>query len=192
MTDAELIQIVGLAVAAVEQRSGAWIACRPGCTDCCIGAFTISLPDASRLRRGLAELEERDPERARAVRDRARDWWRRLSPEFPGDASTGWLDESEEAEARFDGFAEEEPCPALDPRTGTCDLYTSRPLTCRVFGPAMRLGRDAVGACELCYRGATAEEVAACAAILDTDALEAELAPAMSGGKTVIAAALVL
>ena len=192
MNDAELIQIVDRAVAAAEQRSGPWIACRPGCMDCCIGAFAISLPDASRLRRGLAELEERDPERARAVRDRARDWWGRLSREFPGDTATGRLEESEEAEARFDGFAGEEPCPVLDPRTGTCDLYASRPLTCRVFGPAMRLGGDAVGACELCYQGAAAEEVAACAVALDTDALEAELEPAMGGGRTVIAAALLL
>ena len=190
MNDRALVQIVDLAMAGAERRSGEWIACRPGCTECCIGAFAISRLDAWRLRRGLADLEERDPERARRVLERARDWSLRLAPEFPGDAATGLLDESAEAQARFDEFAGEEPCPALDPQAGTCDLYASRPLTCRIFGPAVRLGEDAVGACELCYRGASDEEIAACAVTVDADALEAELAPGMSGGKTVVAFAL--
>ena len=44
-------------------------------------------------------------------------------------------------------------------------------LTCRTFGPAIRSG-GAVGICELCFPGATEEEIAGCAVELDADALE--------------------
>jgi Fe-S-cluster containining protein len=62
----------------------------------------------------------------------------RLSLEFPGDPDTGLLDEGDEAEHRFETFANDEPCPMLDPQTGLCELYESRPMTCRVFGPPVR------------------------------------------------------
>jgi hypothetical protein len=42
---------------------------------------------------------------------------------------------------------------------GLCDLYEWRPVTCRVFGPAVRWSSVAVGACELCYQGATDEQI---------------------------------
>jgi Fe-S-cluster containining protein len=190
MNDAALIQIVDRAMAEAQCKSGAWIACRPGCAHCCIGAFPISRLDAWRLRCGLVELDDRDPGRAGRVRVRAREWSARQAPYFPGDAATGLLEETVEAEARFERFADHEPCPALDPDTGTCDLYAWRPLTCRTFGPAVRLGGGAVGACELCYRGATDEEIAACEVTVDVEALEAGLAPEMAGGKTVVAFAL--
>jgi hypothetical protein len=36
-------------------------------------------------------------------------------------------------------------------------------MTCRLFGPAVRVEGGAVGACELCYQGASDEEIAECA-----------------------------
>jgi hypothetical protein len=59
-------------------------------------------------------------------------------------------------------------------------------MICRVFGPAVRDG-DAVSACELCYQGATEEEITACAVVVDPEGLEAKLAPA---GSTTVAATL--
>jgi Fe-S-cluster containining protein len=106
---------------------------------------------------------------------------------FPGDAATGMLDEAREED--FADFADDAPCPALDPGTGLCDLYAARPLTCRTFGPAVRATEDgAVGACELCYDGASDEEIAASAIVLDTDALEAPLLS--ETGRTIVAFAL--
>jgi Fe-S-cluster containining protein len=99
----------------------------------------------------------------------------RLRGEFPGDLETGLLAESDEAEARFEDFANDEPCPALDPQTQTCDLYASRPMTCRVFGPAVRGADGAVGACELCYQGASDEQIAECAVEMDPDDTESPL-----------------
>lgn len=140
---------------------------------CCVGVFAINELDAARLQSGLAKLERADPERARRVRQRARKSVARLRRGFPGNSRTGILDESESAQERFADFANDEPCPALDPHTGLCDLYDSRPMTCRVFGPAVRT-EDGIGACELCYRGASEDEITALAITPDPDDLEAE------------------
>jgi Fe-S-cluster containining protein len=172
--DQALIQIVDAALAEAARRSGEWLVCRPGCTQCCIGVFPINQLDAARLQRGLADLEERAPQRADGVRERARESVARLAPDFPGDPVSGVLDESDEAAARFSDFANEEPCPALDAETGNCELYESRPMTCRVFGPPVR-SEEGLGVCELCYHGASDKEIAACEVTPDPDDLESTL-----------------
>ncbi|MGC2060026.1 MAG: YkgJ family cysteine cluster protein [Candidatus Sulfotelmatobacter sp.] len=189
--DQALIQIVDSALADVTVRSGNWLVCRPGCTQCCIGAFPINQLDAARLRRGLAELELSVPARAEAVRARARDAVARLSPDFPGDPESGLLDEGGDAESRFSEFANDEPCPVLDPVTGNCELYDSRPMTCRVFGPPVR-SDDGLGVCELCFQGATDNEIAACEMKPDPEDLESALLEELEKaterrGKTIIA-----
>jgi Fe-S-cluster containining protein len=180
--DQKLIQIVDAALADVTRRSGDWLVCRKGCTQCCIGAFPINQLDALRLQRGLAELQRSAPARAVHVRERACDAVKRLAADFPGDPATGILDEGEEAEEKFADFANDEPCPALDPETGGCELYESRPMTCRVFGPPVRSevqkevrNEDGLGVCELCFQGATDKEIASCEMTPDPDDLEAKL-----------------
>ena len=189
--DQELIQIVNVALAETTRRSGDWLVCRPGCTQCCIGVFAINQLDALRLRRGLVDLEKRAPERADRVRERAREAVVRLSPDFPGDPVSGLLEKREEASQRFADFANEEPCPALDPETGNCELYASRPMTCRVFGPPVR-SEDGLGICELCYHGASNEEIAACEMKPDPGDLESALVKEVeevtgTSGDTIIA-----
>jgi Fe-S-cluster containining protein len=190
--DAELVQIVDAAVADAARRSGSWLLCAPGCTQCCIGVFPISQLDAVRLRDGLAALDSTDPEHASALRQRARQSIARLTPDFPGDPRTGLLDEDRSAD--FEDFANDEPCPVLDPATGLCDLYAARPMTCRVFGPPLRT-EDGLGVCDLCFHGATPEEIAACEVHLDTDSLESSLTAEAEytnglAGNTVVAWAL--
>lgn len=172
--DRELIQIVDAALADASRRSGDWLACRPGCTQCCVGVFAIHQLDAVRLQQGLADLEKTDPQRARRIRERARDSVGRLSAAFPGDAKTGVLDEGPEAEERFAEFANDEPCPVLDPDTGLCELYEARPMTCRTFGPPVR-SEGGLGVCELCYHGASDEQIAACEMVADPEDLESKL-----------------
>jgi Fe-S-cluster containining protein len=151
-----LVAIVDAAVAEAVRLGGERIACRPGCCECCMGPFPIGGLDAQRLREGLAELEANEPARAGQVRERAR-------------TSTG---------------AEDEPCPALDPATGRCDLYAARPITCRIFGPPMRSNGGPVGLCELCFEGASEEEIADCAVEIP------ELAELDEGEETTVAQAL--
>ena len=172
--DSALIQIVDAAVADASRRSGEWLVCRPGCTQCCVGVFAINQLDAVRLQQGLAHLEKTDPQRARRIRERARASVERLTVEFPGNAETGVQDEGPEADHRFAEFANDEPCPVLDPETGLCDLYDARPMTCRTFGPPVR-AEGGLGVCELCFHGATDEQIAACEMVVDPDDLESKL-----------------
>ena len=192
--DNHLVQIIDAALADAARRSGDWLVCKPGCTQCCVGVFAIHQLDAARLQQGLEELTRNEPERAQSVRERARKSVERLTHGFPGDPVTGLLDPSEEAEALFEDFANDEPCAALDPATGLCDLYLHRPLTCRVFGPPVR-SEQGLGVCELCYHGATEEEIAACEMAVDPEGREAELLQEFeqsSGkhGRTLVAFAL--
>jgi len=184
--DSELIQIVDAALAEAVRRSGAWLACRPGCYECCIGPFAITQLDAVRLRAGLADLEARDPERASRVQHRAQASVERMRRECPADPLRNAIE--------HDHAAEDESCPALDPATGTCDLYAARPITCRTFGPAVRFGTDAVAICELCYQCASDTQIAACEVAIDPENLQADLlrqlAAAGQTGETVVAFAL--
>jgi Fe-S-cluster containining protein len=189
--DQALVQIVDSALADSARRSGEWLACSPGCTQCCIGVFPINSLDAARLREGLKSLEGSAPQRAARVRQRAREGVSRLAKEFPGDPTSGLLDESDEAERRFADFANDEPCPALDPETGLCELYESRPMTCRVFGPPVR-SEEGLGVCELCFQGATDQEIAACEMNPDPGDLESALVEELekatgARGQTIVA-----
>ena len=170
-----------------------WCA-NPGVRSAAWESFQSADSDAVRLRQGLDELEHRDPQRAAAVRVRVRDAIARLSPDFPGDAEAGILVEDTEAERRFEDFGNDEPCPVLDPATGMCSLYSSRPITCRSFGPPVR-SEGGLGVCELCYHGASDQQIAACEMSVDPDDLEAELLEELeraggSAGRTIIAFAL--
>jgi Fe-S-cluster containining protein len=185
--DQKLIQIVDAALAEAAHKSGPWLVCRPGCSQCCIGPFPVSQLDAERLRQGMLSLETSDPQRAARVRERARSSVARLAHDFPGHAETGILGEDEDALERFADFADDEPCPALDPATGMCDVYSSRPMTCRTFGPPVRSGEaNGLGVCELCYHGATDEQIAACEMVPDAEDLESKLSAEVesASGKT--------
>ena len=170
--DDTLIQIVDAALAEAAHRSGTWLLCRAGCAQCCLGEFSITPLDAVRLRRGLEDLDARDAERAARVRRRVR-----------------------EAVARPEPMADDDPCAALDPETGTCDLYAARPMTCRTFGPPVRTESGDLGVCELCFDGATEAEIAACEVEFDPQGLEPlllrELEKATGAcGETTVARAL--
>ena len=158
----DLIQIVTAAYTDAYTRGAPWLPCRAGCSQCCIGVFPIRQQDAARLRDGLATLTHTDPTRAARLRARVTAALARLDTWFPGDLLTGTLGDSYEDAILFEEFANDEPCPALDLDHGTCDLYESRPILCRTFGPPMRTEDDNLATCELCFIGATTEEIARC------------------------------
>ena len=70
-----------------------------------------------------------------------------MAPWFPGDPQSGLPECSDEAEARFCERFEALPCPSLDPASSRCDLYGSRPVTCRTFGPSVRFGGEDMPHC---------------------------------------------
>ncbi|MGD0482454.1 MAG: YkgJ family cysteine cluster protein [Terracidiphilus sp.] len=192
--DAELVQIMDASLAEAAGRAGAFLACRIGCTQCCHGAFAINALDVARLRAGMTELRATNPELAAEIEHRAHAWLADYGPSFPGDRNSGALGSSVEDQARFEDFADDAACPALDPATGRCDVYAWRPMTCRVFGPPVRAagedGAEGLGHCELCFIGATPAQVAACEMPVPHD-LEAELLDEIgSPAETVVAFAL--
>jgi Fe-S-cluster containining protein len=193
--DSQLVQIMDAALAEAARKAGPWLVCRLGCTQCCYGAFAISPLDALRLGEGVAELRAADPALAAEVERRARAWIAQHGAEFPGDQGTGVLGESAGERQRFEEFANEAACPALDPATGRCDVYAWRPMTCRVFGPPVRMdagsaGGEALGHCELCFVEASAAEVAACEMPVPTEMEATLLTEIEQKGETVVAYAL--
>jgi Fe-S-cluster containining protein len=193
--DRELVQIVNASLVRAAEQAGDWLVCRPGCTQCCHGAFAINQLDAVRLRTGMEALYAADPVAAVAIQERAWAWIAEYGAEFPGDRETGRLGDSDEERERFEDFATEAACPALDSATGLCGVYEWRPMTCRVFGPPIKMagdeGAEGLGHCELCFIGAAPEEVAACEMPVPHE-LEAEvLAELGAEGETVVAWAVV-
>jgi len=188
--DRQLLDTIAATMEEAARRSGEWLVCRPGCTECCIGPFAISQLDALRLRAGLAALAQKDPRRAAAVRERADAYVAAIAPLYPGDPASGELFDEDKLPPEMDEMA----CPALDPYTGCCDLYDARPVTCRTFGPVTRIGEQTLVACELCYVGATDQEMARCAVELDAEGLENKALDALEAegerGMTVVACAL--
>ncbi len=170
--DRALLRILDAAGEEAKRRSGAWLVCRPGCAECCLGPFPITRLDAWRLTEGVAALTRDDPARAAAVRarvsrdvDEQREW-------FPGDPATGWLADDEEPREAFWARFGSSACPALDPETLTCALYAWRPVSCRTYGPPVRLGGEDLTPCRLCFVGAPEGAVQACRVEPDPDGIE--------------------
>jgi Fe-S-cluster containining protein len=173
--DARLLRGVDATLADGARRAGDRLACRVGCTECCHGPFPITLLDARRLADGLRALRESQPARARAIAKRASREIRALQRGFPGDPATGRLSEDEAARERFFERHEARPCPVLDPRTGACALYEARPLTCRTYGPPVRVATENLPPCRLCFVGASPRTIARCRVTVDPGELEDRL-----------------
>jgi Fe-S-cluster containining protein len=173
--DGELLRVLEADLSRAAALAGPWLACRPGCDACCIGPFPVTRLDALRLRRGLATVERERPEIATRILARSRAAVRALEESFPGDVATGRLSDDEPAVEAFLDRHAHLACPALDPDTGTCDLYVWRPVSCRTFGPPVRFGTVSAPPCELCFRGAPADVLDRCRIEPDAGGLEARL-----------------
>jgi Fe-S-cluster containining protein len=194
--DYELVQIMDAAFADATRRAGEWLVCRPGCTQCCYGVFAINQLDVLRLREGMAVLRRNDPVLAAKIERRATAWVAEFGADFPGDPETGLLGESDEERGRFEGYANDAACPALDPATGRCDVYEWRPMTCRVFGPPVRTespdGESGLGHCELCYSGASAQQIADCEIQVPHEQEQRLVEGLAEKGETIVAYAVLL
>lgn len=193
--DRDLLTSVEGALSVGARRAGAELACRPGCSECCIGPFPINRLDAWRLEEGMTALTQRDPARAAAVRERARRAVEAGSGTFPGDATTGRLSGKEAAEDAFFDAQSSMPCPALDPATQTCDLYAHRPMACRTYGLPVTFGGENLPPCRLCFTHSTPETIESCRVTPDKHGIEAAILNRMrrDGGdesETIVAYAL--
>jgi Fe-S-cluster containining protein len=154
------------------RRAGRWLLCGPGCGDCCSGPFPITRLDARRLREGWLDLAASRPERAAAIRRRARRAVSALRERYPGDPATGRPGDDARALDRLLEAHAALRCPALDPRSERCELYAARPVACRTYGPPLSFGGEPVPPCPLCFRGADAATVERCRYAPDATGLE--------------------
>ena len=159
----------------IARRSGAWLRCGPGCSECCQGPFPITKLDALRLRNGWLALRASDPERAERIRRRARRTVSILRERYPGDPADGRPGDDVRALDRFLSLHEGLRCPALDPHSERCDLYEARPVACRTYGPPLRFAGEPAPHCPLCFRGAGAALVERCRYEPDPEGLEEAL-----------------
>ena len=194
--DAGLVEVLDSAVREGEVRAGAHLACRVGCTGCCIGPFDITALDAGRLLGGVAELARRRPAEAAAIAERASVQWSRSVAVFPGDPVTGVLSPEDAAREGFFARFADLPCPALDPASGACSVYTWRPLSCRTYGLPSRCGVRVLPPCPLSFVGAPATAVAAAAVEIDPEDREGRLLDTLAGegvaGDTTVCAVLAI
>ena len=172
MRDADLLRVLEASWSRAAALAGEHLACRPGCTPCCIGPFPITSLDAERLREGLRLLA---PDRRAEVLDRARADVAAMRGTFPGDRDAGVLGGDDDAIESFLSEHGERPCPVLDPASGTCVLYAHRPVSCRTFGPPTRIGGEDLPPCKLCFTTASPAEVERCRVEPDPDGIEEAL-----------------
>ncbi|MGE3154962.1 MAG: YkgJ family cysteine cluster protein [Nitrospiraceae bacterium] len=122
------------------------IPCGKGCHRCCIGPFAITRLDVERLQRGLRCLAVED---RRAIQDEAARQVSVMERAFPALRHSPSLDDWDDLD--IDSLVEQFaslPCPALRP-DGSCRVYETRPLTCRLMGIPTDDGEMARGACEV-------------------------------------------
>jgi Fe-S-cluster containining protein len=170
--DRQLLAVLDDRFRNAAARAGAWMACGPGCSECCHGPFPITRLDVERLRRGWVDLRAREGGRADAIRRRASEAVAVLKDGFPGRFDTGRLVDDEQALDRFFERHGAMPCPALDPVSGRCELYEARPIACRTYGPPISFGGEAAAPCRICFQGAGAEIVRRCRLTPDPEGLE--------------------
>jgi hypothetical protein len=195
-SDRTLLRGIARRLRAGEARAGRRFNCQPGCTECCVGPFPITSLDVLRLRRGLRTLRRCHPARARGLEQRAAGYLERIRGIFPGDVERGLMTTEAGTEERFLCECSDVPCPALDPDRRCCELYPYRPVSCRTFGPPVRIGEQSLPPCAKCVAGLTIEQVER--GRVDVDPLDREgellraLAPDQLGeGETLVVFALV-
>lgn len=181
--DSDLLRVLDEFWSEARARAGGHLACRAGCTECCLGPFPISALDVRRLQLGLATLRASRPDRAEAVVARARDAAARLGADLPLGA---------EAREAYLTAHTDLPCPALDPASGRCDLYEHRPTPCRTFGPPVRIGAQRLPPCRLCFRRANRDEIERARVEPDPEDLEGAILATLEDGdrETLVAHAL--
>ena len=171
--DQQLLQIVDAASAEAKIIAGDHLTCHPGCTPCCFGPFAITRLDAWRLQRGLQQLVATAPETVTGIRSRAATAKQIQADAFPSHRTETFLDETEERQ-HYDLFPDA-PCPALEPESGACLVYSWRPVACRTYGPPVRIAGDNLPACPLCFTHATTSEIDSARQQIDLEAVEQPL-----------------
>jgi Fe-S-cluster containining protein len=176
----EAASLADAAFAEAFAKADGSIVCEAGCDDCCRRPFAITQTDAERLRQGLRAASEAV---RGSIQRRARESWKRMAVDFPGEAERAIL--TRDADWRDWFFARHagEPCPVLDPEAGVCLLRSHRPVACRLYGPLLEVGGMRTDPCPKCFAGTSPEAI-------ESTLVRIDMPPGELGPETIIAAAI--
>ena len=125
-----LVAKVDTAFERVRERYPQEVCCRLGCSDCCHALFDLSLIEAMYIHTRFFEKMTEDQKTA--VLEKANRIDRQLA-RIKRDAAKSLAEGTPEATV-LERLAEMRvPCPLLN-EEGQCELYASRPITCRLYG----------------------------------------------------------
>jgi Fe-S-cluster containining protein len=123
----------------VRQQYPDCVACQPDCSDCCHALFDLSLVEALYINRQF--LEKVIGQRKIEVLDEANVTDRRLYRLKRNAFKAVDTGEKTEEQVLLEMATERVRCPLLN-KENRCDLYESRPITCRLYGvPTSFAGR---------------------------------------------------
>lgn len=123
----------------VQQEYSYCVVCKVGCADCCHALFDLTLIEAMFIKRQFdkiipAELRSEILERANKADRKVYQLKRKASKEYhDGKSENEILDDMARQRIR---------CPLLDSEN-KCELYESRPITCRLYGIPTVIGDKA-------------------------------------------------
>jgi Fe-S-cluster containining protein len=183
----QLVQIVDTAMAEAMRLGGEQVQCRAGCMECCVGPIAITNADAMMLAERFAEFALTNPEAAADIAERAGRSWKKISRDFAAEHLPPEETPTEQAWLERHLM---EACPALHPETGACRIHAIRPLTCRLYGPAIRTDGIAHRHCRLNYVGMTAEEIEPLRVAVDPGPMGTAVAAAAKPGRRVLVSVL--
>jgi Fe-S-cluster containining protein len=123
----------------VQEEYGECVACKVGCSDCCHALFDLTLIEAMFIKH---QFDKAIPKEARQkILERANVADRKVY-KLKREASKAHQEGKPENEILEDLAKERIRCPVLD-EDEKCEMYESRPITCRLYGIPTVIGGQA-------------------------------------------------
>jgi Fe-S-cluster containining protein len=144
-----LVKQVDVVFEKVSQEFSECVVCEIGCADCCHALFDLSLVEAMFIKRQFEKLIPSD--KRDEIIERANTADRKVY-KLKRAASKALHEGKPENEILEDMAAQRIRCPLLDDHN-QCELYNSRPITCRLYGIPTQIGDKA----HTCGKGKFAE-----------------------------------
>jgi Fe-S-cluster containining protein len=123
----------------VQEEYGQCVACKVGCSDCCHALFDLTLIEAMFIKHQFDRAIPREARQGILERANAAD---RKVYKLKREASKAHQEGKPETEILEDMAKERIRCPLLD-EGEKCEMYESRPITCRLYGIPTVIGGQA-------------------------------------------------
>lgn len=123
----------------VQQEYNECVACKVGCSDCCHALFDLTLIEAMFIKSQFDKIIPQEARKEIIERAGAAD---RKVYKLKRKASKEYQEGRTETEILEEMAGQRVPCPLLDSEN-RCELYDSRPITCRLYGIPTVIGDKA-------------------------------------------------